>query len=375
MGAPATVRPLIAMNRPLIVDSHEDLAWNMLALGRDYRRSALETRALERGTETPARNGETMLGWPEYQEGRVAVVFGTLFATPKRRALGAWDTQVYESFDEAHRLYRAQLAAYHMLTDRSPDYFRLICSRSDLEAVLADWRSEKEGHPVGLVALMEGAEGIRKPSELEEWWQMGLRIIGLAWAGTRFCGGTREPGPLTQDGRMLLKGMAEFGFGLDLSHMDEQAALQALDSYPGPIIASHANPAAAVAGYEGNRLLSEAVLRRLIERDGIVGVVPYCRFLKAGWTESDGREGITLANVAAMIDYICQRAGDARHVGIGSDFDGGFGLSSVPADLETIADLQKLPPLLRERGYSDEDVVAIMGGNWCEYLRATLPEA
>ncbi|MEZ0395948.1 MAG: membrane dipeptidase [Anaerolineales bacterium] len=375
MGAPATVRLFIAMNRPLIVDAHEDLAWNMLVLGRDYRRSALETRALEQGTENVVRNGETLLGWPEYQEGRVAIVFGTLFATPKRRVLGAWDTQSYETFDEAHRLYRAQLAAYHMLTDRSPDQFCLIGSRADLESVLADWQTEKDSHPVGLVVLMEGAEGIRKPSELEEWWQMGLRIIGLAWAGTRFCGGTREPGPLTPDGRLLLKGMAEIGFGLDLSHMDEQAALQALDSYPGPMIASHANPAAAVAGYEGNRLLSEAVLRGLIERDGIVGVVPYARFLKAGWTESDGRAGITLANLVAMIDHVCQRAGDARHVGIGSDFDGGFGLSCVPADLDTIADLQKLVPLLRERGYSGEDVAAIMGGNWCEYLRANLPEA
>jgi membrane dipeptidase len=222
--------------------------------------------------------------------------------------------------------------------------------------------------------LMEGAEGIRKPAELEEWGLMGLRIIGLAWAGTRFCGGTREPGPLTRDGRLLLKGMAEIGFGLDLSHMDEEAALQALDSYPGPIIASHANPAAAFPGYEGNRLLSEAVLRRLIERDGIVGIVPYNRFLKAGWTESEGREGLTLADVATMIDHVCQRAGDARHVGLGSDFDGGFGLSCVPADLDSIADLQKLAPILHERGYSTEDVDAILGGNWCAYLRTHLPE-
>lgn len=362
------------MKRPLIVDAHEDIAWNILVLGRDYTRSVRETRALERGGENVVHNGETLLGWPEYQQGRVAFVFGTLFAAPKRRSLGAWDTQTYETFDEAHRLYRAQLAAYHMLTDRYPDHFRLVRSRGDFEAVLADWQTEGQNHPVGLVALMEGAEGVRTPSELEEWWQMGLRIIGLAWAGTRFCGGTREPGPLTREGRLLLKGMAEIGFGLDLSHMDEEAALQALDSYAGPIIASHANPAAAVAGYEGNRLLSDAVLRRLIERDGVVGVVPYNRFLKAGWTEADGREGITLDNVAAMIDHICQLAGDARHVGIGSDFDGGFGLSCVPADMDSVADLQNLAPILHQRGYSPDDVRAIMGGNWCEYLRTNLPE-
>jgi len=46
---------------------------------------------------------------------------------------------------------------------------------------------------------MEGADCINDFGELEEWWDMGLRFIGPAWAGTRFCGGTKEPGPLTPD--------------------------------------------------------------------------------------------------------------------------------------------------------------------------------
>jgi hypothetical protein len=96
MGAPETVRPLsLLMKQPLIVDAHEDIAWNILVLGRDYTRSVRETRALEKGSENVVHNGETLLGWPEYQQGRVAFVFGTLFAAPKRRSLGAWDTQVY----------------------------------------------------------------------------------------------------------------------------------------------------------------------------------------------------------------------------------------------------------------------------------------
>lgn len=358
----------------LIVDAHQDLAWNMLTFGRDYTQAAEETRRREKGGLAPLHNGDTLLGWPDYQRGQVAVVFATLFAAPARFKLGDWDTQVYTTFEQAHAVYSAHLDAYHRLVDKAPEQFRLIQTRGDLEGVLAGWEQPgEEAHPVGLAVLMEGAEGVREPAELEEWWARGVRLIGPAWAGTRFCGGTREPGPLTAEGYALLEAMAEFGFTLDLSHMDEQAALQALDAYPGAIIASHSNALALLKEADSNRFLSDRVLRGLIERDGIVGVVPYNRFLAWGWTPGDGRQAVTLEAVAAQIDYICQMAGDARHVGLGSDFDGGFGLQSVPAEIDTIADLQKLIPVLAEKGYTESDIAAILGGNWLSLLRRTLP--
>ncbi len=322
------------MPLPLIVDAHEDLAYNILNFGRDYTRSAHETRQVETdsGSETPSRNGQTLLGWPDYQRGRVAVVFGTLFVTPARRKEGAWDRQAYADFNQAHDLYRTQLDAYHKLTDVHADKFRLVTWQPELEEILAGWNSsDADDHTVGIVPLMEGAEGVRSPSELQEWWEIGLRIIGPAWAGTRYCGGTGDPGPLTADGRELLEAMAEIGFTLDLSHMDMLSARQSLDMYSGPIIASHANAATLLPGYDGNRLLSDEVIRGIIERDGTIGVVPFNRFLQHGWKRGDKREKITLETLAAHIDHICQLAGNARHVGLGSDFDGGFGLELGPA--------------------------------------------
>jgi membrane dipeptidase len=82
---------------------------------------------------------------------------------------------------------------------------------------------------------------------------------------------------------------------------------------------------------------------------------------------------VSLDLVVDHIDYICQMAGDANHVGIGTDFDGGFGLQSVPREINTIADLQKLVPLLGEKGYTDNDIRAIMGNNWLSHLKHTLP--
>jgi membrane dipeptidase len=237
-----------------------------------------------------------------------------------------------------------------------------------------DERLSQQPLPVGLVMLMEGAEGVRHPGELAEWWQLGVRIIGPAWAGTRFCGGTREPGPMTKEGFELLEVMAEIGFVLDVSHMDEQAVLQALDAYPGTIIASHSNAAALLKGVDTNRHLSDQAITGLLERDAVIGTVIHNKFLKPGWAIADGRHQVTLQDVVAQIDYTCQRAGDSLHAGIGTDFDGGYGWQSVPGEIDTIADLQKLAALLFEKGYQEDDIAAILGRNWLDRLKRILPE-
>lgn len=376
----------------LLVDAHQDLAWNMLTFGRDYTRSVYETRRLEAGTPVPAHNCDTLLGWPEYQAGRVAVIFSTLFAAPLRRREGEWDSLFYADERQAHLLYRNQIDAYRRLVDLHPEKFRLLASRYDLQAVMEHWQQREldyqpprpgkpedelaasgPGHPVGLVLLMEGADGVRAPEELAAWQQWGVRIVGPAWAGTRYCGGTGEPGPLTREGFALLEVMAALGMVLDISHMDEQAARQALDVYPGTVIATHANVQSLLEGKDGNRHLKDPVIHSLIERGGVIGIVPYNGFLDAGWRKGDPRLRVPLARVVEHIDYVCQLAGDTRHVGLGTDFDGGFGLQWVPEGLDSVADLQKLAPLLSERGYSGADIAAVFGQNWLRMLRENLP--
>jgi membrane dipeptidase len=362
---------------PLIVDSHQDLAWNMLTYGRDYTRSVAETRQLEAGTTVPERNGDSIVGWPEYQRGQVAVIFSTLFAAPARKK-ESLDTIWYTDAKSAHRLYRDQITLYRKLTDSHPDKFRLISSTKELDSVIEHWNvplQNGEGHPVGLIYLMEGAEGIRSPNELGEWWELGLRMIGLAWAGTRYCGGTGEPGPLTAEGRQLLDAMADHNFILDLSHMDEAAAFESLDRYEGPILASHANCAALMQGADTNRHLPDRVIRGLIEREGVIGLIPFNSFLKVGWKRERGsrREEVPLDVFIAHIDHVCQLAGDSLHAGIGSDFDGGFGLQSIPPELDSIADLQMIASKLIAGGYSESDAENILGGNWLRFLRKHLP--
>lgn len=378
---------------PYIIDAHQDIAYNALTFGRNYLLAAEVTRQIEQDTPTPQRTGHSLLGWPDYQRGQVAVIFSTLFLAPRRYQGGNWETQVFSDSNQARVLYEKQLDYYRRLAGDHPEHFRLILNQRDLQQVLEPWiqspahlhapvEEDEEPdprpevtHPVGLVLLMEGAEGIRAPEEMEEWWEMGVRMAGPVWAGTRFCGGSYEPGEFTREGLALLEIMGGLGYTLDISHMTEASALQALDRYEGPIVATHANAKALIRDAQGDRHLSDLVIRRLIERDGVMGVLPFNRFLVVDWKNSDDRQQITLRTLSAHIDHVCQLAGDSRHVGIGTDFDGGFGWPAVPYEINTIADMQKLSAILLEYGYSEQSAGDILGENWRRHLERSLPEA
>ncbi len=358
----------------VIVDAHEDIAWSSLTFGRDYTLPAAVLRQREAGSEAPIHNGEALLGWADWLLGRVAVTFASLFAAPLRRQAGPWDVLCYRDADEAHRLYRQQLDFYLQWAEDHPEKFRVIRTVQDLDQVLAGWEQEDlRARRLGLVLAMEGAEALRAPEELESWAAQGVRVLGPCWAGTRYGGGTGDPGPLTGDGRALLDAMADLGLILDLTHMDEEAALEALDRYSGVVLASHTNPAALGYSSYDNRHLSDGAIRRLAERDGVLGIVVYNRFLRKGWSRGDPR--LPLSAVVAHIDYVCQLVGDADHVGLGSDFDGGFGLDCIPADLDSVADLRLIGEALAAYGFSPAQVEAVLGGNWLRLLRKALAES
>lgn len=361
----------------IVVDAHEDIAMNILLYGRDYSRSVADTRQREAGTAIPQRGGVAMLGWPEWLTGRVAVVFATLYVSPARYREGPWDTQCYANKAQAHRLYWQQVHTYQQLAAAHPDKFYLIRSRADLEQGLAPWQNgNSTGRRVGLVLLMEGADGILQPSELPDWHAAGLRIIGPAWDATRYAGGTQHPGPLTNAGRELLRQMARLGMTLDLSHMTDAGVDEALDTYSGPIIASHSNARALLPNApQPQRHLRAETIRRIAGRGGVIGVVLLQSFLGDGGIPfKDLRRQLPLETVIAQIDYSCQLVGHTRHIGLGSDMDGSFGQERTPFGLDSVADLTVIGEELSKRGYSAADIEGIMGGNWLNLLRRTLPD-
>ncbi len=354
----------------LIVDSHLDLALNALQGNRDLLSSAYTIRAQEASTPGKGRAQGTV-AFPEMRRGRIALSFVTVIARSTGRPEPHLD---FATPAQACGIAKGHLAYYHALERQG--HIRLIRNTTQLDAHMADWTDwdrrfpgEEAGSPppLGVVISMESADAVLEPAELRDWWDGGLRLLGPAHFGPgRYAGGTGSELGLTELGTALLREMSHVGIVLDLTHCSDQAFWDALSRYDGPVHASH-NNCRALNPHQ--RQLSDQQIRAIIERDGVIGTVPGCWQLKPGWRNGDSNETVSLADVVAHMDHICQIAGSSRHVGIGSDLDGGVGREGFAHDLDTIADLQKIGTLLAERGYTGADVAAIMHGNWVRFLK------
>jgi membrane dipeptidase len=355
----------------LIVDGHEDLAFNVLADGRDYLLSAHVTRATEAGGPVPEVNGICMLGLPEWLRAGVAVIFATITTIP--REAGRPGEPTYANVEASFQQALAQVGIYRRWTEINR-HMAIVDTRARLEQVLDSWAepaAEPDQRQVGLVLLMENADSIRVPSEVAFWHEQGVHVVGPAWHSNRFSGSSLDGGPLTDLGRQLLDEMQRHTMVLDLSHMSDEACREALERYSGPIVASHSNPRRLVPL---QRLLPDDIIAGIAARDGIVGIMPLTWALDPdARAKKKTKAEMSIELVVRAVDIVCELAGDARHVGIGSDFDGGQGAEAAPAEIDTIADLPRLADALSRSGYSDDDVEAIMGGNWLRLLREHLP--
>lgn len=360
-----------------IIDGHEDLAFESLAHHRDTTQSVAKIRQ----AEPQNRDNQATLGWPEMQKGNVALIFSTLFAEPPAHWEFPKRTGInFETAEEFHQTMQIQLDFYERWQEQHPDKFKLIPDYQTLSTHIDLWQddpmqAEESTRPVGLIPLLEGAEELRSFADLDEYYERGLRIVGPVWAGGRWCGGTYSPNTMrfTPEGKQLLEILAEKKFILDLSHMNTISANEAMDSYQGVVIASHCNCRALLRNQENERQFTDETIAHLVDRDGVVGVIPFNDFLDGNWGNGQPRERVTLDHLAQHIDHICQIAGNAEHVAIGSDLDGGFGYPNIPLEMNDVSDLKKLEQILQQRGYTEEDIRKIFHGNWLRVLKRGLP--
>jgi membrane dipeptidase len=350
----------------LICDGHLDLAWNALQWNRDLQASIQSIRLSERHMPGAGR-GQGTVSLPELVKGRVALCFATLIARSTGHPVEDVD---YSSPAQAYGIAQGQLAYYRALQEM--EKIRLITGLTELDDHIGKWQRWEQNPqssppPIGVVISMESADPILTPAQLGDWKNMGLRIIGPAHYGVgRYAGGTSSEDGLTALGIELLAEMERLGIILDVTHLSDQAFWQALDRFDGPILASHNNCRALVSH---QRQFSDDQLRAVSERGGVIGAACDNWMLQPGWVRG-GTENhpVYLTDVVNHIDHICQLTGDSEHVAIGSDLDGGYGREQSPADLDTIADLQKLVDILDARGYREEDINNIMHENWLRLL-------
>ena len=352
----------------IVFDAHLDLAWNAIDWNRDLRLPVAKIRQLEKeaGMTDKGRCCNTV-SFPELRRGKVCIFIATLLARLLR--IGAMPAvSRYSSMPGAYAAAYGQLAYYRALEQQG--LLRWIKDAPSLDAHIRDWQKNEESTtlPLGFILNMEGADPVLSPEQIDEWWQAGLRIIGPAHYGVSpYAHGTGTEGGLFPQGPALLKAMQRVGMILDVTHLSDQCFDEAMDIYGGPVLASHHNCRALVPD---QRQLTDEQIKKLIGRGGVIGTALDDWMLYPGWVR--GQSSPELVKLEAMVDHIdrvCQLAGNHRHAAIGTDLDGGFGKEQSPIDLDTIADLQRVPDMLRERGYKEPAVEGIMYANWVRFFK------
>ena len=347
----------------IVIDMHLDLAMNALNWNRDLRKTVHEIRADEAGMTQKGRAGGTV-AFPEMRVGDMAVCSATLLARENPKGTTSLDFRAPEM---AYGFAMGCLAYYRQL--EAEGICRIIADWPGLERHVREWETGgRDRTPLGFIISMEGADPIVSPDQVPRWFDAGLRVVSLVHYGvSRYAHGTGAPGGLTALGKPMLQAIEAAGMILDVTHLADESFFQAMDLFHGTVLASHNNCRALVPG---DRQFTDDQIRLIVERGGVIGAAFDNWMLHAGYVKGETPRGlISMNDVVDHIDHVCQIAGNARHSAIGTDLDGGYGIEQSPSDLDTIADLQKIPDLLRMRGYAEDDVQAIMYGNWLRLFR------
>ena len=354
------------------------MAFNALYNRRDLTQPIQILREREDPVENPLGPFETDPGivtvsLPELRRGHIGIILATIMC----RVQVPWPGK-----PNSHNAVRTQATAYARGQSHLAYYQALekageivwIRTLKDLEASVSAWEDPdpKSKTPVGLILSMESADPILGPDQVAQWWEDGLRSVGITHFGANSYGhGTGTPGGLYPTAYPLLDAFADTNMIIDLTHAADTTFWQILDYWEGPVHASHCNCRALVPG---QRHLSDEMIKAICERNGVIGMVFAESMLNPKWDWDNPRTHYINATrpmkaVVEHIDHICQLTGNTNHVAIGTDLDGGFGRQLAPVDMNAINDLQVFLKVMSEKGYTDEDVAKIAHNNLLQLFR------
>ncbi len=338
------------------------MEWN-----RDLRQPVSSINEREKNMTDKPDRGKATVSLPELRKGNIGLIVATQIAryvSPSNPLPGWFSAQ------QAWAQTGGQLAWYKAMEDEGE--MVMIKDYSSLEKHLSIWMNDEpnENKPIGYLLSLEGADSLITVQHVERAYGYGLRAVGLAHYGEgRYANGTDAEGKLNAQGKELVKEMERLNMILDATHLCDDAFWDALNLFKGNVWASHHNCRALV---NHNRQLSDEMIMALAERNAVIGVALDAWMLVPHWVRGASTPeemNCNLNTVVDHIDHICNLTGNALHVAIGSDLDGAFGREQCPYDLETITDLQKIPLLLKQRSYTDNDIENIMYGNWLRFIR------
>lgn len=267
-----------------------------------------------------------------------------------------------DNYAAAQRDAMVKFDAIHRMTDEMyPAEIGLAYTADDVERIHA------EGKLVAVIGIENGYVIGKDLSMLEVYRDLGARYITLAHNGnndiadsaqpsSRFGDVAGENGGISEFGEQVIAEMNRLGILVDVSHISKEASLDAMRLSRAPVIASHSG-AHAVGKHARN--MDDEQLRALKENGGVIQAVALSGFVKPDAVEAD------VSDFVDHIDHVVALIG-VDHVGISSDFDGGGGIVGWNDASETFNVTRELV----ERGYSEEDIRKLWGGNTLRILRA-----
>jgi membrane dipeptidase len=350
-----------------IIDAHLDLSMNAMEWNRNLRQPVTAIREREKGLSDKPDREKGTVSLPDLRRGNIGIVVATQIAryVAPGNSLPGWHSpeQAWAQTQGQLTWYKAMEAAGELI---------MIKDNESLDKHLAYWNNDepKDKKAIGYILSLEGADSIVSIEYLQLAYEKGLRAVGPAHYGPgRYANGTDATGGLNEQGKVLIKEIERLNIILDATHLCDDAFWDAMELYNGNVWASHNNCRALV---NHNRQFSDEMIKVLLEKDAVIGMPLDAWMMVPGWVRGEStpkQMDCSLQIMVDHLDHICQLAGNALHVGMGTDLDGAFGTEQSPYDLDTIADLQKVPALLTLKGYSINDIENIMHGNWLRFLR------
>ncbi|HEX8143736.1 MAG TPA: dipeptidase [Pyrinomonadaceae bacterium] len=361
--------PLSIHRRAIAVDMHADTT----------------QRLVDESLDIESRLGDGHLDAVRMKEGGLDAQFFSIWVEPQLYGDGG---------ASAVKRADAQIAAVRALAEKHPETWQLATTAADIRRIAG------EGKLAALLGLEGGYAIDERLENVERYYRMGVRYMSPAWSvSTSWAGSSGDAvgrgRGLNDFGRQVIREMNRLGIVVDVSHVSDKTFWDIIDSSQKPVIATH-SACRAIANVARN--LDDEMLRALARKGGVCCVVFYPEFLEPGWSEKKkrvdaeiaplirkandqetrspawkkiARDGVrireyarrlpavSVSRIVDHIDHIVKLAG-INAVGIGSDFDG---IQAVPQDLSTVAELPNLTRELVRRGYSEEDIDKILGGN------------
>ncbi len=347
-----------------IFDAHLDLAMNALEWNRDLTKSVYQIRESEKGMVDKPDRGNNTVSLDAMRKGNIGICVATQIAGVKNKI----NPHGWSSMEQAWAQTQGQLIWYKEMEKNGEMY--QIYDLNTLDNQIENWQKETKKKPIGYILSLEGADSIVNIDYLEKSYMLGLRAIGPAHYGPGvYAHGTDSNGSIGQKGKELVKKIEELNLILDVTHLSDTSFWETIEIYNGNLWASHNNCRKFV---NHNRQFSDDQIKEIIRRDGVIGVPLDAWMMVPNWIRGKSTPetmGVTLNQMIENIDHICQLSGNSNHVGIGTDLDGAFGIEQTPTDIDTIADLQKIPLMLKKIGFSESDVEKVMNKNFINFLK------